>query len=200
MKTLLLLRHATSDPQKEDMADIDRDLSAKGKEEVRDIAKIIKKEGIFADLIISSPARRAIETATIFAEVIRYPVNKVEKKEELYHSKTPEPFLKMIARIDKRYQHVMIVGHNPTVSSLASLLLEHFDYSLPKAGIIGIKFPIKSWKDIMESEGDLALFAFPANIKSDVTMDKKFRKNLESKVTEKHCLFLNMLMRVLLKN
>lgn len=77
MKTLFLIRHAKSswdDPNKDDF---DRPLNERGKRNAPFMGKLLKKENILPDLIISSPAKRAIATAKIIADETGYPKNKI---------------------------------------------------------------------------------------------------------------------------
>jgi len=84
MKTLYLIRHAKSSWDNHDISDFERDLNHRGKLDAPLMAKIIRQKKIKPDLIISSPAVRAINTANIFAGILDYPVEKIEANEKLY--------------------------------------------------------------------------------------------------------------------
>ena len=84
MKTLYLVRHAKASKAKSNSTDSERSLNKKGKTEADKMAKKIPKNGNLPDLIISSPAKRAIQTASRFAKTMHYPSDKIILDENLY--------------------------------------------------------------------------------------------------------------------
>jgi phosphohistidine phosphatase len=83
MKKLTLIRHAKSDWDN-DLSDFDRPLNSRGKKEAPIMAKYVKDNLPKVDLIISSPATRAEETAIAFAKENDYPIDKIIFADELY--------------------------------------------------------------------------------------------------------------------
>ena len=84
-KTLLLLRHAKSSWKKLNITDHDRSLNKRGKKDAPKMGKVIKELDIVPDLIISSPAKRAMDTAKLIAENCKYKKN-IEMNPLLYAS------------------------------------------------------------------------------------------------------------------
>jgi len=132
---LYLVRHGIAeDAVYED--DSLRPLTEKGRDKVKRIAQTLKKLGIEPDLIVSSPFVRASQTASIFAKVLKY-------KEEILYSDTLVPMgepEKMIGEINEKYNvnDLMLVGHEPHLSTLAGFLLNggpEFSMNLKKGGI-----------------------------------------------------------------
>ena len=68
MKTLILVRHAKSDWGDPLLRDFDRPLNERGKKDAPKMAERLLERKIKIDAFISSPARRAAKTATLFAE------------------------------------------------------------------------------------------------------------------------------------
>lgn len=120
---LYLVRHAIAEeagtPGYED--DSLRPLTEKGREKMKKIAQALCEVGVEPDLIVSSPFVRARQTADILARELKY------KKEPAYSDSlvpTGEPN-DMIGEINEKYavDELMLVGHEPNLSSLAGVLL-----------------------------------------------------------------------------
>lgn len=160
MKRLYLMRHAKSSWKKPDLADIDRPLNKRGKQDAPLMGKRLKKQNLKPDLIITSPAKRAVTTATIVAEEINYPKKKIEIKETLYSAGAPA-ILNMIQYLDDSLNEVMLVGHNPDFNSLANYLSNFGVDNIPTCGIFCIDFDVPSWKDVGEGRGIFQFFDYP---------------------------------------
>jgi len=118
---LYLVRHAIADDTTSYEDDSLRPLTEKGREKMKKIVAALKDLGVQPDLIISSPYLRASQTASILAKGLKY-------KEELLYSDFLVPMGEpndMIGEINEKYSvdELMLVGHEPNISSLASLLL-----------------------------------------------------------------------------
>jgi phosphohistidine phosphatase len=118
---LYLVRHAIAEDSADYGDDSLRPLTEKGREKMKRIAASLKDLGAAPDLIVSSPYVRASQTAAILAKELKY-------KEELAYSDflvpTGEPDV-MIGEINEKYtvDELMLVGHEPSLSALASVLL-----------------------------------------------------------------------------
>ena len=71
-KTLYLIRHAKSSWDDHDLSDFQRTLNNRGLKDAPLIVKFLKGNNIVPDLIITSPAVRALSTAEIFADEFHY--------------------------------------------------------------------------------------------------------------------------------
>ena len=163
MKTLYLVRHAKSYKENigPELLDIDRPLNNRGYGNAYFMSALLKEKKLIPDLIISSPAVRALSTALIFARALNYSSDKINVIEIIYHGKA-EDYRKSAQNSDDMYRSVMIFGHNPEINSAANLLsdisVEHF----PTTGIICFEFPIKHWKELTPGlKGELKFFDFP---------------------------------------
>ncbi len=161
MKRLYLIRHAKSSWNELDLADIDRPLNKRGKRDAPFMGKRLK-EGHKAnpDLILSSPAKRALRTAKIIAKEIDYPKGKIEIKDSLYGSGV-QGMLNVIHYLDNSLNEVMLFGHNPDITSLANYLSDQNFDNIPTCGIFCVEFDIQSWKDVKEGKGIFKFFDFP---------------------------------------
>lgn len=166
MKKLILVRHAKSDWGNETLHDIDRHLNDRGYEDAYLMAKWFEENVGIPDLMISSPATRAISTAFIFARHLGVPEGRVLISAGIYESK-PEDVLKVVSQCDDEVSTVCIFGHNPTLTTLASALNKEllFD-NVPTCGVVCIELGIDSWKEVsMEKEGRLLTYKFPKSFK-----------------------------------
>ena len=84
MKRLVLVRHAKA-VQWGYEDDFNRDLTERGVSDAGKVSAFLKEKGIRPDLIITSPAARALQTAMIFAGTFNYPEEKVVEEEEMFH-------------------------------------------------------------------------------------------------------------------
>ncbi|MCJ7579911.1 MAG: histidine phosphatase family protein [Candidatus Aminicenantes bacterium] len=164
MKTIYLVRHGKAVKRDEKLPDFQRTLVKKGKEESSDMANKIKKVGICPDLLISSSADRALETAHIFAQRIGYPKKKIMVKDSLYNVLKEEVLLEIIQNVDNTYSSIMLFGHEPAFSNFAAFLLKDFSDNFPKSGIVSIDFRRKTWKGVTKGNGRLKHFDYPRQI------------------------------------
>lgn len=118
---LYLVRHAIAEDSTDYEDDSLRPLTEKGREKMKRIAAALREIGVQPDLIVSSPYLRASQTAAILAKELKY-------KEELSYSDFLVPMGEpndMIGEINEKYpvDELMLVGHEPSLSTLAGVLL-----------------------------------------------------------------------------
>jgi phosphohistidine phosphatase len=118
---LYLVRHAIAEDSTDYEDDSLRPLTEKGREKMKRIAAALREIGVQPNLIVSSPYLRASQTAAILAKELKY-------KEELSYSDFLVPMGEpndMIGEINEKYpvDELMLVGHEPSLSALAGVLL-----------------------------------------------------------------------------
>jgi len=144
MKELFIFRHGKAGWEMDNINDIDRVLKERGILNVYDTASQLKQ---IPDEIITSPAARALHTATIVARVLNFPLYKLTIDEDLYLAEK-EALLKSIARIDNNIENLMIVGHNPGLTELANCFLSFPLVELATASCVRIVFNVKHWNEL----------------------------------------------------
>ncbi len=145
MKTLYLLRHAKSSWQNPDLNDFDRPLLEKGLKRSKLVIDYLLDHNVKVDLIFSSPAARALATAEIFARALNYPVEEIRKEKKIYFGDA-DSFYEQFFDVPKHVHAMMIVGHNPTLTTFANQFLDNkIDY-LPTSGIVSISFTTDQWE------------------------------------------------------
>lgn len=117
-KELLLLRHGKSD-WNTDTTDFYRPLNKRGKRNAQQMGKWLKEKKLAPDLIISSPALRALSTAEIVCHEIGSPINSIKTEDSIYEASLADLRL-ILFQIPDSVQRLLLVGHNPGFESLLS--------------------------------------------------------------------------------
>jgi len=166
MKALCLLRHAKSSWKYPELQDFERPLSRRGNRDAPLMGSILNKRKFYPDLILSSPATRAAVTARIIAEMLRQPEDKISFSNLLYAT-TPETIINVIQSIENRVEKLLLVGHNPELTSLANILADHTISNIPTCGIYCMELEISSWSKLSEKCGRFIFFEHPKKFYSD---------------------------------
>lgn len=165
MKHLFLVRHAKTEVIRYDITDFQRNLKNRGINDSNLIAKKLLLKDAIPDLIISSTANRAIQTANLFAKNLNYPEEKIVQLDKLYDGFTTHDFLEMLNKYGEDKDNIMVVGHNPSIEYLAfNLSQEFYDY-VPTCTVIGIEFKVDKWSEIEARTGEISLYEFPNKYK-----------------------------------
>jgi len=146
MKTLFLIRHAKSSRDNSVMADRDRPLNDRGRRDAPEIGDRLAKRDVKPDLILSSPAVRALETAEIIAKKLDYERKKIVVDDRLYAVAADE-LLDVIHELDDKLERVMLFGHNPELTELAHRLSSKIT-NMPTCAVAEFTFDAKSWSSI----------------------------------------------------
>ena len=117
-KTLLILRHAKSSWNEPDLPDRDRPLNKRGKRDAPRMGEFLKEMDLVPDLIISSTAKRARDTAKAVAKYSKYR-RQIILNNSLYGA-DHDDYLIALRLIPDQFDKVLIVGHNPTLEELVS--------------------------------------------------------------------------------
>lgn len=159
MKTLLLLRHAKSSWKTPEMNDHDRPLNKRGKKEAPKVGKYLKANSLVPDLILSSTARRAHDTAQAVAEESSFE-GEIELYQDLYLSDMA-CYLDILQSLPDTANRVLVVGHNPDLDGLLTLLTESAQH-MTTAALAQIDLPITSWQELNEAtDGRLQILWTP---------------------------------------
>jgi len=159
MKILYLIRHAKARKDIPNIADIDRPLAKEGEEQISLIGKRLKKYKVIPDVIYSSPATRALDTAKRIARIIDFPIKKIEVVESIYESSVPR-LINIIKKIDDSVEAAMLFGHNPEFFDLADHLAPGSIEGFPTCGVLALKLDI-SWGKTSAKCGKIVFFECP---------------------------------------
>jgi phosphohistidine phosphatase len=159
MKKIILIRHAKSAWDDPSLSDHERPLAERGQRDAPKMAKRLKDRGIHADLILSSTALRAKETAQITAQELKYPNDQLVLEPSLFHA-SPHSILKYLRSQKDQYNTILIFGHNPGFTDLATFLGGDID-NLPTAGQFGFKLKSEHWADLKPETVESWFFDYP---------------------------------------
>jgi len=126
------------------------------------MGEIIFKNQFQIDLIVSSPARRARQTAILVKEAAK--INgEIEYDDGIYEASPPR-LLKIISEIDEKHQSAMLVGHNPGLEGLVKSLAGEIQ-PMPTAALAVIDLKIEKWNEITADCGTLRTLLRPKTLK-----------------------------------
>ena len=156
------MRHAKANLGDGFEKDFDRTLSERGKKDAPEMGKRLKKNGVKPDLIISSPAARALKTAKEVAKEIDFPEKDIETDPEIYQADISD-LIKVIRNLDDKNSKVMLFGHNPALTGLVGYLTNQFIDNIPTSGVVQINFDFPTWKQVTQQSGKFIFFDYPKN-------------------------------------
>ena len=162
MKTLYLVRHAKSDWAIDSISDIDRPLNARGYNDSKKMSLLLKEKKLIPDLIITSPAIRAVSTALIFCRNLNLNPSEIIIEQGLYETNVKQ-YLKIITETNDRYKHIMLFAHNPIITACANSLTTSFTGEMSTCSIVGITNNCRDWKSFDDNPCELIFYDFPKN-------------------------------------
>lgn len=166
MKKLYLLRHAKSDWKEKYSTDFDRTLAKRGKHDAPFMAALLRKMNYIPEVIISSPAVRAVSTAHFFLEEFGFSLDKLVVVSELYLA-SPGKILDVISSIDDKYSSALITGHNPGITEINNIISNNIVYDFPTCGIAGMESDITEWNDASTKKWNHLFFEYPKKYITD---------------------------------
>jgi len=158
MKTLFIMRHAKSSWENSDLADFDRPLNKRGLQAAPLMGETIRKNWFQIDLIVSSPAERAKQTAMLVKKAVQTQAG-IEFDERIYEANT-QTLLEVVAGLNENTQSVMLVGHNPGFENLVKVLTGKIE-PMPTAALAVIDLKTDKWSDVEAGSGSLRVLIRP---------------------------------------
>jgi phosphohistidine phosphatase len=162
MKTLILVRHAKSSWDDAGMDDFDRPLNERGKKDAPEMAKRLLDKKVKIDLFISSPAKRALKTAKLFAEEFKEDKESIQLVESLYHASVTA-FLETVSSLKDAGNSAIIFSHNPGITEFANTLTNVRIDDMPTCSIFAVQADADKWADFIKSEKSFLFFDYPKN-------------------------------------
>ncbi len=156
MKKLLLIRHAKSSWDLP-LRDFDRPLMKKGIQDANNVFSKIVDIIPQTFIVWSSAAKRAAETALLFAENISIPVEDIQFKEELY-TFDGNKLEKIIKSCPNDYENLILFGHNSAITDFVNKFGDIYIDNVPTAGFVSIIFETNDWNSITKGKTVKTLF------------------------------------------
>ena len=159
MKSVYLFRHGESDLDSSVQYDYQRPLAKGGIYQAKQMGKVLSQKKSIPDLVISSFAKRALDT-------INYAMNEADwssdfKVEKEIYGGSPAYLLELLHQQNNKYKSICLVGHEPNFSSFVSKSTASSYVKFPTAGIVKIDFDVNRWDDIVFGFGQLDFFLNP---------------------------------------
>jgi phosphohistidine phosphatase len=161
MLRLTLVRHAKTEPAHPGQEDWDRVLEARGQRDAPEMGRRMRQQQLKPDRVLSSPAVRAITTATIMTRELGVAASKVVQDERLYLA-GPKDMLRVVQELGGNTGHLMVVGHNPGITEFADRLSsERSIDNMPTGAVYTLEFDIGTWAELGWASGVNAEFEYP---------------------------------------
>ena len=145
MKTLLILRHAKSSWDQPGLRDHDRPLNPRGRRDAPRMGRFLAERDLVPDRIVSSTAVRAHSTAELAAAEFDREVE-IETTSDLYHA-SPDAYVDVVEAMGGAEERLMVVGHNPGITSLVWQLTGEGEY-MPTAALAAVELEIDDWSEL----------------------------------------------------
>jgi phosphohistidine phosphatase len=167
---LFLMRHAKSDRGDSSLRDFDRPLAPRGLHAAEAMGRYLAKRGTQLDLVICSPAVRARETLGLVRSLLPRRLE-IEFCDELYLAE-PSSLVARLAQIPSHQRRVLMVGHNPGLEDLISLVcdggkgraLERLAQGFKTAALAEIELAIDDWSQLAPGSGWLRRVTAPGDL------------------------------------
>lgn len=152
MKTVLILRHARAKRDEKYATDQERPLMKEGKEDAAQIGEKLRHAHLAPDVVLSSPAKRAAQTALRVYEVFGYE-GEITFTPRLYSGGVGE-HLAILQDLSEKVETALLVGHNPILEELVAYLTGE-KISLATAEAAVVLADVERWVNLCEGSGKL---------------------------------------------
>ena len=165
MKRLYVIRHAKSSWSDSGLGDFERPLNKRGKRDAPFMGTRLKKDGAKPDMVISSPARRASQTARALAKAVGYPVGKIAEEMAIYEASLQD-LNAVVEEIPDVCEEVILVGHNPGFTALAGYLTSDPPLHMPTCAVCCVDLAVDSWAHVSAGIGRMVSYDYPKKHRS----------------------------------
>jgi phosphohistidine phosphatase len=166
MKTLLLMRHARSSWDDSNQADQERPLNKRGRRDAPMMGQLLIDRELIPQLILSSSAVRARQTAEIVAEAAQYQ-GEIVYLDRLYMAEADE-YINTLRELPDQIERVMVIGHNPSLESVLQVLADRVE-SLPTAVLAYIVLSVEHWSELStKTSGEVVEIWRPKELREEV--------------------------------
>lgn len=166
MKSVFLVRHAKSSWDNPHLADFDRPLNSRGCANAPLMAHLLMSKGVAPQLVLSSSARRAFDTAAFFIKAFSIPPHNVITLDALYHA-SPRQIQDAIHELPETCSTLLLFGHNPGLTEFVNQFPGGQLLSLPTCGIAQLFSTASRWPDFSVANTHMTNFYFPKQMTSE---------------------------------
>jgi len=162
-KTLYLIRHAKSSWKDPELHDRERPLNKRGHRNAADMPARLHDRIGSPELIISSPAKRALTTAQYFANELDYPAVNIRVDKALYFCGI-EGYLRILKNVPKEARKIMLFGHNPDISELLDYLSPSEYEAMPTCAVAKLVIRDHTWRALGPACAEVVFIDAPKRI------------------------------------
>lgn len=163
MKRVILVRHAKSSWEDASLPDFERPLNDRGKNDAPMMAKRLLDKKVDIDAFITSPAKRAKKTASLFAKEFGQNKDELVVIDSLYHAGIQD-FFEAVEKAPVKAKTIAIFSHNPGITDFVNLLTETRVDDMPTCAVYAVKVPIENWGQFREAKREFWFFDFPKSV------------------------------------
>ncbi|HEY0245371.1 MAG TPA: histidine phosphatase family protein [Mucilaginibacter sp.] len=156
MKKLLLVRHARA-THETGFVDFERPLQYEGLQDSAIMAGRVHEHNLIPQLLVSSPALRALTTANIFAEHLSLPQPDTDKS---IYDATQETLVTVVNGLPDSHDFIGLFGHNPGFSQLLYYLTGEVR-EMETCATVLIEFEVAEWGAIGNNSGKITYYSSP---------------------------------------
>jgi len=160
MRRITVIRHAKSSWADPAHNDEQRPLNERGKENAPIMGDRLAAQGMNPDLLLSSPAIRAFETAKVIAGKVGYPTGSIHPDERLYLAGI-EQWFEVIRTLPEDARHVFCFGHNPGLTHLYNIFSPNPVENIPTCGMFDLAFEVNGWEDLAQARPKTVKYDYP---------------------------------------
>ena len=149
-RKLFIIRHGKSSWDNEGLDDVDRPLAERGIRSANEMAHRLSESGQVPELILTSPASRALNTALIMSRIWELEADALQIHDPIYMAYVSE-IGQVISNVPNEIRNLAIFGHNPSFTMYANQFLDEPLDNLPTAGVVIVTLEADGWKGIGRS-------------------------------------------------
>lgn len=144
--------------------DFYRPLNPRGVHNALAMGDELRTRDCFPDLMLTSPAVRAFNTAIIISRKLNFPQQRIESNDRIYEA-SEETLFRVMADVNDNISHLMLFGHNPSLTNLINRLQSKQLDNLPTCGVFALDLGIERWADIRQAKAKVRFRIFPKQLK-----------------------------------
>ena len=164
LRNICFVRHAKSSWDNPGLSDIERPLNSRGLRDAPFMARKMKELHVVPDLIVTSPAQRALSTARFFADEFNMPDAEFMIVDEIYGA-GPYEIVDVVHHMPDEKFSIFLFGHNPTMTMLTNMFAGVRIDNVPTCGISQAKTMVDSWKKFSPNTSAFVSFYYPKQYK-----------------------------------
>lgn len=162
-RSVIIVRHAKSSWADISQPDFERPLNDRGKADAPAMAKRLLQRQVRIDAFISSPARRAKKTATLFAEQYGKDKEHLILIPYLYHAEPPD-FFRAIAEAPDQATTIAIFSHNPGITAFVNMLTQVNVDDMPTCAVYALHCELNHWSEFEAAQKEFWFFDYPKSL------------------------------------